>query len=134
MRWAKATACGTATSSLSRRCRRPKATSRPPWIDGDGDGLPYPQDAITGTGRNLGLGRPSGFAGQAQFIEPPTMPQPAGTQPVQIAVQILDEHRPSTSVWMMVTKPSTPPALTAAWVYHAGKPRPTGKPGLQPGK
>jgi hypothetical protein len=81
-----------------------------PWIDGDGDGLPYPLDADdVGAGRNLGLGQPPGFVGQAPYIEPPAIPQPAGVQPVRIAVQVLDEHRPSAAVWAMVSRPSTPP-------------------------
>ncbi len=81
-----------------------------PWIDGDGDGVPYPLDGDdAGAGRHLGLGRPAGFTGQAPYIEQPAMPLPAGVQPVRIAVQVLDEHRPSTAVWAMVSRPSTPP-------------------------
>jgi hypothetical protein len=98
--------------------------SQTPWIDGDGDGRPYPLDADDqGAGRQFGLGRPPGFSGQAPYIAQPTQPVPAGAQPVTIEVQVLDESRATTQAWVEVSKPSTlppspPPGYTTP-VSHA---------------
>lgn len=97
-----------------------------PWIDGDGDGIPYPLDADDlGAGRQFGLARAPGpgLSGQAPYIVQPEQPVLAGVQSVTIEVQVLDESRVMTAVWMEVTKPSTlppspPPGYTTP-VSHA---------------
>jgi len=81
-----------------------------PWIDGNGNGLPFPLDADDeGAGRRLGLGRVAGLSGQAPFIERPAAPLSRGDTPVLIQVKVLDENPEGMTVWMEVTKPSTPP-------------------------
>jgi len=82
-----------------------------PWIDGNGNGVPYPLDGDDeGAGRSLGLGRGPGLSGgQPPFIERPQVPQPADDGPVRLSVRVLDENPAGLRVWMMVTRPSTPP-------------------------
>ena len=88
-----------------------QGTQQTPWIDGNGNGLPYPLDpGDEGAGRSLGLGRaPGSFAGQAPYVETPAIVPPGSSQPLRIRVKVLDEDLAATTAWMDVTKPSTPP-------------------------
>ncbi|MGB3220823.1 MAG: C13 family peptidase, partial [Anaerolineae bacterium] len=95
----------------SQAVQRVRGNLQTPWIEADGDGLPYPLDPDDeGAGRNLGLGRAGGgFGSQAPYIEQPLIPTPAFNQTVHLQVKVLDENRAGTTVWMEITKPSTPP-------------------------
>lgn len=95
----------------SQALQRVRGNLQTPWIEADGDGLPYPLDPDDeGAGRNLGLGRAGGgFGSQAPYIEQPLIPAPAFNQTVHLQVKVLDENRASATVWMEVTKPTTPP-------------------------
>jgi hypothetical protein len=105
--------------------RRSASVWQAAWIDGNGNGLPYPLDpADEGAGRGLGLGRvPNSLLGQAPYIEPPILPTPAGSQSVTIQIKLLDEDRAAARAWMEVTRPSTlppspPPGYTTP-ISHA---------------
>ncbi len=85
-------------------------TRQTPWLDGNGNGVPYPTDpADEGIGHNLGLGRQLGYSGQAPYIVAPDAAVFVGSGLVRIRAEVLDEDASHAKAWIEVTRPSTPP-------------------------